>query len=120
MLEESAPSLLREIVRLQAAIDAAVVLGPEGEVLAMATRDGLSHELVPVLTLLVTTSERAARELGRGGLLSVLVEATQGHLVLLELGGGRSLGVIASPGASPGLLLDDAHSVAERLAERVS
>ena len=119
--DPQAVELLQETLRLQPAVEAAVILGPEGEVEAVASSsDAAETDLSPVLTLLVTTAERAVRELGRGGLATVLIEGTQGYLLVLDLGSGRVLGVVAGAGVAPGLLIDDAQAIADQVTPRAA
>ncbi|MEL6190234.1 MAG: hypothetical protein AAFU79_36900, partial [Myxococcota bacterium] len=109
MPDTKSQSVLRETLYLQPSIEAAIILGSEGELVALEAAEGIESELSPLLTLLTSICERATRELGRGGFSSLFVEGTQGHVVVVDLGSERVLGLVASMTSMPGLLLDDAH-----------
>lgn len=115
MWKARADALLKDILRLQPSLEVAVVLGPKGEVLAQESRGELAFDAPSLLGGLTTVCHRSSEELGRGQLGSVWLEGSMGQLVLVNAGEGRSLGFVAARDASPGLLVDDAHALVERL-----
>lgn len=91
----------------------AAIIAGDGEVEEFSGQaDDLEEVLGPVGTTLAALASRAVQELGRGGLESLILEGTQGHVVARELGGGRTLVAVASAGARLGLLLDDVRACA--------
>lgn len=95
----------------------AAIIDGDGEVESF---DGQSEDMEGVLGPLSTTlsalAARTVQELGRGGLQTMVLEGSQGHVIARELGGGRTLVAVASPGARLGLLLDDVRACAEAVA----
>lgn len=95
----------------------AAVIAGDGEIESF---DGQGPDLEGVLAPLGTTlsalAARAVQELGRGGLQTMVLEGSQGHVIARELGDGRTLVAVAGPGARLGLLLDDVRFCAEAVA----
>ena len=95
----------------------AAVIGGDGEVEAFSGKvEELEGVVGPVGTTLAALAARAVQELGAGGLQSIVLEGTSGHVVARELGGGRTLIAVASHNARLGLLLDDVRACAMEVA----
>lgn len=107
-------ALLRELRRLNPDVEAAALIGADGSILAMAAEGELAEVLAPTLTLLASVGGRAATELGRGALKTIVMEGSLGLLVGEDLGDGRLLSVLAGQTGALGLLLDDVRLCAER------
>ena len=108
-------SPLAQLRNISPDVVAAAVLSPEGEILAVDTDADLEDVIGPILTTFSTMAERTVQELGRGGLKQVVLEGTQGLVVVHDLGGGQTLTAIANPHARLGLLLDDVRACAASL-----
>lgn len=95
----------------------AAVIAGDGEIESFSG-PGEDQEGVigPLSTTLTGLAARAVQELGRGGLQTLILEGSQGHVVARELGDGRTLVAVASPGARLGLLLDDVRACADEVA----
>jgi predicted regulator of Ras-like GTPase activity (Roadblock/LC7/MglB family) len=94
----------------------AAIIGGDGEVEAFSGQvEDLEGVVGPVSTTLSTLAARAVQELGSGGLQSIILEGTMGHVIARELGGGRTLVAVASSNARLGLLLDDVRACASEV-----
>ena len=88
-------------------VKAVALLDGDGTILASSSDREIENVVAPIMTTLTTIAARSAQELGRGGLETVIVEATDGLILARDLGGGRTLACIATRHAGLGLLLDD-------------
>ncbi|TVQ90022.1 MAG: hypothetical protein EA397_13775 [Deltaproteobacteria bacterium] len=110
---------LQNLRKLSPAVDLAILIDPEGAILASSPEidegNPLGEIAAPMLTALAGLAERTTRELGRGLLQEFILRGPAGHVVARDLGDGRILAIVARPSAQLGLLLDDIDAAADTL-----
>ena len=116
MTQPARQAALDDLRRLSPEIQSAVLLGADGEILALSATRGAADAIAPIMATLSGLASRAAQELGRGAFRTVVVEGAQGLVVGQDLGDGSVVAAVASRPARPGLLIDDVRACAARLA----
>ena len=110
---------LQNLRKLSPAVDLAILIDPEGAILAASPEidegNPLGDIAAPMLTALAGLAERTTRELGRGLLQEFILRGPAGHVIARDLGDGRILAIVARPSAQLGLLLDDIDAAASTL-----
>jgi predicted regulator of Ras-like GTPase activity (Roadblock/LC7/MglB family) len=112
---------------LAQALDEFLAVSPEVEAAAIVTSDGLpmasalpedveEDRLAAMSAALLILGERAAAGLGKGELSEVMVESSEGYVVLMSAGATAVLVAIASTEARAGLLLYEMRAMADRVA----
>ena len=95
----SSEAVLQQLRQLCPEVQAAVVMDMDGAVSAISSSVAIEDIVGPVLTTFSTLSERTAQELGRGATNTVVLDGTQGLVVVHVLGDGRLLAAITGPNA---------------------
>jgi predicted regulator of Ras-like GTPase activity (Roadblock/LC7/MglB family) len=115
---------------LAQAIDDFLAVSPEVEAAAIVSGDGLpmasalpqnveEDRLAAMSAALLILGERAARGLGKGELGQVLVEGSNGYVVLMSAGSHAVLVAVTSTDAKAGLLLFEMRRFAARVASQL-
>jgi predicted regulator of Ras-like GTPase activity (Roadblock/LC7/MglB family) len=101
--------MLGDLRALSGEIDAAMVLGGDGGVLAAtAVPPGVDRErLGAMLGALAGLARRTARDKGGSGFSRARVKAEGGYVLLVGLAGGATLAATTGPEARVGLVLYD-------------
>jgi predicted regulator of Ras-like GTPase activity (Roadblock/LC7/MglB family) len=113
---------------LATALDDFLAVSPDVEAAAVVTADGLpvasalppeveEDRLAAMSAALITLGERAADNLGKGGLAQVFVEGEDGYVVLMAAGYDAVLVCVTSKGTKVGLVLFELRRAAERIAD---
>lgn len=113
---------------LATALDDFLAVSPEVEAAAVVTADGLpvasalppeveEDRLAAMSAALITLGERAADNLGKGGLAQVFVEGEDGYVVLMAAGYDAVLVCVTTKGTKVGLVLFELRRAAERVAD---
>jgi predicted regulator of Ras-like GTPase activity (Roadblock/LC7/MglB family) len=113
---------------LAAALDDLLAVSTDVEAAAVVTADGLpmasalppeveEDRLAAMSAALITLGERAADNLGKGGLAQVFVEGEDGYVVLMAAGYDAVLVCVTTKGTKVGLVLFELRRAAERIAD---
>lgn len=113
---------------LAAALDDFLAVSPDVEAAAVVTADGLpvasalppeveEDRLAAMSAALITLGERAADNLGKGGLAQVFVEGEDGYVVLMAAGYDAVLVCVTTKGTKVGLVLFELRRAAEKIAD---
>jgi predicted regulator of Ras-like GTPase activity (Roadblock/LC7/MglB family) len=113
---------------LAAALDDFLAESPDVEAAAVVTADGLpmasalppdveEDRLAAMSAALITLGERAADNLGKGGLAQVFVEGEDGYVVLMAAGYDAVLVCVTTKGTKVGLVLFELRRAAEKVAD---
>ena len=113
---------------LAAALDDFLAVSADVEAAAVVTADGLpmasalppeveEDRLAAMSAALITLGERAADNLGKGGLAQVFVEGEDGYVVLTAAGYDAVLVCVTAKGTKVGLILFELRRAAERVAD---
>ena len=113
---------------LAAALDDFLAVSPDVEAAAVVTADGLpvasalppeveEDMLAAMSAALITLGERAADNLGKGGLAQVFVEGEDGYVVLMAAGYDAVLVCVTTKGTKVGLVLFELRRAAEKIAD---
>ena len=113
---------------LAAALDDFLAVSTDVEAAAVVTADGLpmasalppeveEDRLAAMSAALITLGERAADNLGKGGLAQVFVEGEDGYVVLMAAGYDAVLVCVTTKGTKVGLVLFELRRAAERIAD---
>ncbi|MFN2488496.1 MAG: roadblock/LC7 domain-containing protein [Actinomycetota bacterium] len=117
--------------QLAEALDEFLGVSPEVEAAAVVSSDGLpmasalpahveEDRLAAMSAALLILGERAASGLGKGDLAQVLVESSDGYIVLMAAGPHAVLVAVTSTAAKAGLLLFEMRRAAVRIATLMS
>jgi predicted regulator of Ras-like GTPase activity (Roadblock/LC7/MglB family) len=113
---------------LAAALDEFLAVSPDVEAAAVVTADGLpmasalppdveEDRLAAMSAALITLGERAADNLGKGGLAQVFVEGEDGYVVLMAAGYDAVLVCVTTKDTKVGLVLFELRRAAEKVAD---
>ena len=111
---------------LAAALDDFLATSPEVEAAAVVSADGLpmasalpphveEDRLAAMSAALLTLGERAADNLGKGELAQVLVEGSNGHVILMSAGANSVLVAVTAREAKAGLILFEMRKASDRI-----
>lgn len=99
-------------------VQAAALVSLDGFTMASALPDGMQEDRVGAMSAAILgLGERAAAELGRGGLSQVFIEGADGYVLLMAAGGRAVLTVLADPSAKLGLVLYDMRETSAQIGE---
>jgi predicted regulator of Ras-like GTPase activity (Roadblock/LC7/MglB family) len=97
-------------------IQAAALVSMDGFTMASALPEGMQEDRVGAMSAAILgLGERAATELGRGGLEQVFIEGDDGIVVLVSAGGRAVLTALAGAQARLGLVIFDMRAAAEEI-----
>jgi predicted regulator of Ras-like GTPase activity (Roadblock/LC7/MglB family) len=97
-------------------IEAAALISLDGFTMASALPEGMQEDRVGAMSAAILgLGERAAVELGRGGLSQVFIEGTDGYVLLMSTGGRAVLTALAAVDAKLGLVLYDMRTAADAI-----
>ena len=109
--------ILRELNGKSAEMEASAVISRDGLSLAAVLGEGVDPDRLGALcAALLGLADTTARELARGELKQVLLDGSEGVLLLVHIGSRHVLALVARPGVNLGLVLLEARKTAERLA----
>ncbi|GAB4273410.1 MAG: hypothetical protein Kow0056_00380 [Coriobacteriia bacterium] len=116
--EERLAAALDGLMEANADIQATALVSLDGFTMASALPAGMQEDRVGAMSAAILgLGERAAAELGRGGLEQVYIEGSDGIVVLVSAGGKAVLTALASRDARLGLVIYDMKAAAEQVAE---
>lgn len=107
---------LDEFLDVSPDVEASAVVSSDGLPMASALPPGVQEDkLAAMSAALLILGERAASGLGKGDLAQVLVEGSDGYVVLMAAGPHAVLVAVASTQAKAGLLLFEMRRMAGRV-----
>lgn len=107
--ETAIKSILKQLNASSSSIELSSVVMRDGQTVASVFGTGIdSGRIGAMFSSLLSLSEKAAIELRRGALKQVLIQAEDGHVLVLRAGGRAVLSVVSKPGVDLGKLLLDA------------
>jgi len=109
---------LDDFLAVSAEVEAAAVVSVDGLPMASALPAYVEEDrLAAMSAALLTLGERAASNLGKGGLSQVFVEGEDGHVILMAAGTDAVFVTVTSTDAKVGLVLFEMRRIAARIAE---
>ncbi|KHK49133.1 hypothetical protein PI87_27100 [Ralstonia sp. A12] len=111
-------SILRNLQASSAHIEACAVVTLDGLLIASVMSDEVNADrFAAMCASLLTLASRAAQEIARGDLRQIILDGSEGQMLLTHAGGCGVLAVAGRPTAQLGKLILDARSTARELAE---
>jgi hypothetical protein len=112
----AARSILRELSLTYSDIEASAVMTRDGYIID-ATLDANADEgrFAAMCAALLALAERAASEVSRGHMRQLLIEGTQGLMLLVRAGDDKVLAVAAKPTVNLGRVFLEARRCAEKI-----
>lgn len=115
-LASAVRSLLRGLSVHEPQITASAAMTSDGLVIASTLAPGVDSDRFAAMgASLLALSERASQEIERGELRQVLIEGSQGAVLLVRAGSNTVLAVATRPGAQIGKVFLDARATALKL-----
>ena len=97
-------------------IEATALVSSEGFILASVMPDPLGEERIAWLSAaFMGLAERCSGEMGKGRPEQLFIQAEHGYIVMMGIGNGTCLSVMASHDAKPGMILFDMKKTAEEI-----
>lgn len=116
--EEQLARALNAFMASSTDVEASALVSLDGFIIASALPRGMQEDRVGAMSAAILgLGERAAQELGRGGLSQVFIEGADGYVLLLAAGDRAVLTVLADKDAKLGLVLYDMKATAARIGE---
>jgi predicted regulator of Ras-like GTPase activity (Roadblock/LC7/MglB family) len=114
--EQRLARALNELMASNLDVQAAALVSMDGFTMASALPDGMQEDRVGAMSAAILgLGERAAAELGRGGLEQVYIEGDDGIVVLVSAGGRAVLTALAGAQARLGLVIFDMRAAAAEI-----
>lgn len=115
-------SILRGLVGAnEASVEAAAAMTSDGIVIASVLQEGIDADRFGAMSAsLLALAEREIAEIQRGELKQLLIEGTEGAVLLVQAGPDSVLAVSVEPGALMGKIFLEAKRSATRLQECLS
>ena len=112
--------VLGDFVSTTSSIQAAAVMTRDGLPIASKLNKGVNDERLSALSAsLLSLADRAAKDLEQGELEQVLIDSTEGFVLMVKVGESAVLSVVSKPNSRLGMLLHDAKKSASVLANMV-
>ncbi|WP_376696415.1 roadblock/LC7 domain-containing protein [Wenzhouxiangella sp. EGI_FJ10305] len=110
-------SILRGLMgSTDGSVNAAAAITSDGMVIASVLQDGVDADRFAAMSAsLLALAEREIDEIQRGRLRQLLIEGTEGAVLLVQAGAGTVLAVSAEPGALMGKVFLEARRAAAEL-----
>ncbi|RMX03550.1 hypothetical protein D8I35_16905 [Corticibacter populi] len=113
-------STLKELNGSTADIEASALISIDGLLVASAMPQGMDEDRIGAMSAaILSMGERAARELARGALERVLIQGSNGVIIMTSAGEEAVLTVTAKANAKLGLLFLDIKRAAQTLASQI-
>ncbi len=112
--------VLGEFVKSTSSIQAAAVMSRDGLLIASKLHKSVDPERLSALSAsILSLANRASADLQQGNLEQVLIDSSDGFVLMVKVGGNAVLSVVSKPNSRLGMLLHDAKKSAKTLAELV-
>lgn len=114
---ESVNWLLHNFTEATVGVEGAVGVSSDGLLMARfgAFDRSTADRFAAIVAGLRSLADGAARVLERGGLSQVVVEMQRGYVVVAQISGGSTLGVLTAPGCDLGLVAYETTLLVERV-----
>ena len=112
--------MLRRLNSISGEIDASAVMSGDGLSIASALGDGVDDDRFGAMCAsLLALADRTVKEISRGDLKQVLVEGTEGSMLIVRINEKAVLAVSAQSTANIGRVFLEARKVATLLGEQI-
>lgn len=112
--------ILRRLNSISGDIEASAVMSGDGLSIASALGEGVDDDRFGAMCAsLLALADRTVKEISRGDLKQVLVEGTEGSMLVVRINDKGVLAVAAQPGANIGRVFLEARKVATLLGNSV-
>lgn len=112
----AARSVLRELNASSGDIEASATMTTDGYIIGAVLEKGTDEDRFAAMgASLIALAERAADEINRGEMKQLLIEGTQGLMLLVRAGGDKVLAVAAKPTVNLGRIFLEARKSAAKL-----
>lgn len=113
--------ILSSLIKTSTHIEAAAVMTRDGMPIASVLDDGIdSKRLSAVSATLLSLSDRALKDLGKGNLLQVLISGKQGYVLMVKVGENAVLSIVSKNDSRLGMVLHEAKNSAIKIAGLIS
>jgi len=110
-------SVLGDFVKSTASIQAAAVMSRDGVLIASRLHKSVNADRLSAISAsILSLSNRASSDLQQGDLEQVLIESTEGFLLMVKVGTNAVLSVVSRPSSRLGMLLHETKKSAATLA----
>jgi uncharacterized protein len=117
---ESLDDLLKKLLGAIPEVKAAAIVSAEGLPIASALPQGVDETRIAAMTAaLLSLSERAIIEMGKGDFDQLYVKGSDGYLLILQAGPNAVLTVSTSSEVRLGLILLDCRRTCEKIAQLI-
>lgn len=117
---ESLDDLLKKLLGAIPEVKAAAIVSAEGLPIASALPQGVDETRIAAMTAaLLSLSERAIIEMGKGDFDQLYVKGSSGYLLILQAGPNAVLTVSTSSEVRLGLILLDCRRTCEKIAQLI-
>jgi predicted regulator of Ras-like GTPase activity (Roadblock/LC7/MglB family) len=116
MHAEEIQQSLEKLKNSSQVIEATALVSNEGFIMASVLPEALGEERIAGLSAaFMGLAERCAAEMGKGGPKQLFIQAELGYIVMMGVGNGTYLSVLATSQGKPGMLLFDMKKAAEEI-----
>ena len=117
---ESLDDLLKKLLGAIPEVKAAAIVSAEGLPIASALPQGVDETRIAAMTAaLLSLSERAIIEMGKGDFDQLYIKGSDGYLLILQAGPNAVLTVSTSSEVRLGLILLDCRRTCEKIAQLI-
>jgi len=117
---ESLDDLLKKLLGAIPEVKAAAIVSAEGLPIASALPQGIDETRISAMTAaLLSLSERAIVEMGKGDFEQLYIKGTDGYLLVMQAGPNAVLTVSTTKDVRLGLILLDCRRTCEKIAQLI-
>jgi uncharacterized protein len=110
-------SILGDFVKGTASIQAAAVMSRDGILIASRLHKSVNPDRLSAISAsILSLANRASSDLQQGNLEQVLIDSSDGFLLMVKVGSNAVLSVVSRPSSRLGMLLHDTKKSAATLA----
>lgn len=115
-IEKCVRPILKELNASSQEIEASSVMTRDGLSVASVMEEKVDPDrLGAMCASMLSLADKTAKELDRGNLKQLLIDGSQGYLLLIHVGTGAVLAVVARPNVNLGKVLLDARKTAKKI-----
>jgi len=115
-IEKRMRPILRELNASSQEIEACSVMTRDGLCIGSVMDESVDPDrLGAMCASMLSLAEKTAKELGRGNLKQLLIDGTEGYILLIHVGTNAVLAVVARPNVNLGKVLLDAKKTARKI-----
>ena len=109
-------SVLRELNASSSDVEASAAITTDGFIIGSVLDPGVDQDrFAAMCASLLALAERAAEEISRGEMKQVMIEGTQGLMLLVHAGGDAVLAVASKPTVNLGMVFIEARKAAAKI-----